>query len=151
TPILEELRNRALPAAAEHWQLADIQAGAIHITPALQEQHTPQVLNYDLHGLVDFRKGCYTGQEIVARMHYRGTAKRRLQRLEMPASLLGQLTQTGGPALELVAAASTADGQAANIGAEMLSGASVQTVSSDTAQKAEALVILPTDIVESPD
>ncbi len=61
------------------WLRADIEAGIVHVTQALSEEFTPQLLNYDLSGLIDFKKGCYTGQEIVARMFYRGTAKRRLQ------------------------------------------------------------------------
>jgi len=63
----------------ELWLRADIEAGIVHVTPKLSEEFTPQLLNYDLSGLIDFKKGCYTGQEIVARMFYRGTAKRRLQ------------------------------------------------------------------------
>ena len=63
----------------ESWLRADIEAGIVHVTPTLSEEFTPQLLNYDLSGLIDFKKGCYTGQEIVARMFYRGTAKRRLQ------------------------------------------------------------------------
>ena len=63
----------------EPWLKADIEAGIVHVTPNLSEEFTPQLLNYDLSGLIDFKKGCYTGQEIVARMFYRGTAKRRLQ------------------------------------------------------------------------
>ncbi len=63
----------------EPWQRADIEAGIVHVTPPLSEEFTPEVLNYDLSGLIDFKKGCYTGQEVVARMYYRGTAKRRLQ------------------------------------------------------------------------
>ena len=63
----------------EPWLRADIEAGIVHVTPNLSEEFTPQLLNYDLSGLIDFKKGCYTGQEIVARMFYRGTAKRRLQ------------------------------------------------------------------------
>lgn len=60
------------------WHRAEIEAGIIHITPELSEEYTPQLLNYDISGLIDFKKGCYTGQEIVARMFYRGTAKKRL-------------------------------------------------------------------------
>jgi folate-binding protein YgfZ len=63
----------------EPWLRADIEAGIVHVTPKLSEEFTPALLNYDLSGLIDFKKGCYTGQEIVARMFYRGTAKRRLQ------------------------------------------------------------------------
>jgi len=77
--------NRLTAAAEEtdtgYWQLADIEAGIVHISPAMQEIYTPQLLNYDVCGLVDFKKGCYPGQEIVARMHYRATAKKRLYRL----------------------------------------------------------------------
>jgi tRNA-modifying protein YgfZ len=66
-------------ADLEPWLRADIEAGIVHVTPKLSEEFTPQLLNYDISGLIDFKKGCYTGQEIVARMFYRGTAKRRLQ------------------------------------------------------------------------
>lgn len=59
------------------WQLADYRAGIVHITPGLNEQHLPEALNYDRSGVIDFKKGCYTGQEIVARMYYRGTPKKR--------------------------------------------------------------------------
>ena len=60
------------------WHWAEIEAGTLHVTPELSEEYTPQLLNYDISGLIDFKKGCYTGQEIVARMFYRGTAKKRL-------------------------------------------------------------------------
>ena len=60
------------------WTRKDILQGLIHINPLLSEEYTPQVLNYDLSGIIDFSKGCYTGQEIIARMHYRGNAKKRL-------------------------------------------------------------------------
>ena len=42
------------------------------------------MLNYDLTGHISFTKGCYTGQEVVARLHYRGTPKRRLYRVNLP-------------------------------------------------------------------
>lgn len=62
----------------DQWTRAEIEAGIIHVTPSLSEEYTPQLLNYDISGLIDFKKGCYTGQEIVARMFYRGAAKKRL-------------------------------------------------------------------------
>ena len=65
----------------EKWNRKDILQGLIHISPLLSEEFTPQVLNYDLSGIIDFSKGCYTGQEIIARMHYRGSAKKRLSLL----------------------------------------------------------------------
>jgi folate-binding protein YgfZ len=49
--------------------------------------YLPQDLNYDLNGTVSFTKGCYTGQEIVARLHYRGTPKRRLYRASLDHTL----------------------------------------------------------------
>jgi tRNA-modifying protein YgfZ len=78
---MNHLSSESEQAGPTHWQLADIEAGIVHISPAMQEMYTPQVLNYDICGLVDFKKGCYTGQEIVARMHYRAHAKKRLYHL----------------------------------------------------------------------
>ena len=60
------------------WAHQDLAAGIVHVTPAQSESYTPQLLNYDISGLIDFNKGCYTGQEVVARMFYRGKAKKRL-------------------------------------------------------------------------
>jgi len=65
----------------QDWQLEDIRSGILHVDTTRCERFTPQVLNYDLDGSINFRKGCYTGQEIVARMHYRGKADRRLYHL----------------------------------------------------------------------
>ena len=75
--------------AEESWNKKDILQGFIHISPQLSEEHTPQVLNYDLSGIIDFSKGCYTGQEIIARMYYRGSAKKRLSLL-LSKSLIEQ-------------------------------------------------------------
>lgn len=63
---------------AAWWPLADITSGIAHVRPGQQEAFTPQLLNYDINGTVDFKKGCYTGQEVVARMYYRAQAKRRM-------------------------------------------------------------------------
>lgn len=62
----------------QRWNREALAAGSVHITPELSEKYTPQLLNYDISGVIDFNKGCYTGQEVVARMHYRGKAKKRL-------------------------------------------------------------------------
>lgn len=64
-----------------HWQLLDIQAGIANVVPETIELFTPQEINYQLVNGVNFRKGCYTGQEIVARLHYRGKLKRHMYRL----------------------------------------------------------------------
>tara|TARA_R100001377_G_scaffold78999_1_gene56988 strand:- start:1482 stop:2432 length:951 start_codon:yes stop_codon:yes gene_type:complete len=78
--LIERIQDLGVTDDLEEWDLADIRQGIVHIHPDIQESYTPQLLNYDLTGHIDFKKGCYTGQEIVARMHYRGTAKKRLFR-----------------------------------------------------------------------
>lgn len=60
------------------WKALDMEAGVFLVETADIEQYTPQEANMDLAGFVSFDKGCYTGQEIVARMHYRGKATKRL-------------------------------------------------------------------------
>lgn len=61
-----------------HWHAADIAAGLPWIIAATQDVFIPQTLNLDLIDGVSFTKGCYPGQEVVARSHYRGTVKRRM-------------------------------------------------------------------------
>lgn len=59
------------------WQWLDVMSGVVRIEPATVDQFVPQMVNYELVGGVHFQKGCYPGQEIVARSQYRGTLKRR--------------------------------------------------------------------------
>ncbi len=68
-------------AAPAFWDWLDIGSGIPRITAATQEQFVPQMINFELIGGVNFRKGCYPGQEIVARSQYRGTLKRRMWRV----------------------------------------------------------------------
>ncbi|NYT36706.1 folate-binding protein [Allopusillimonas soli] len=63
---------------AAAWQAADIAAGLPWVQAATQDMFIPQTLNLDLIGGVNFTKGCYPGQEVVARAHYRGAVKRRM-------------------------------------------------------------------------
>lgn len=60
------------------WQAAQINSGWPWIRAATQDLFLPSALNLDLNGSIDFKKGCYPGQEVVARSHYRGTVKRRM-------------------------------------------------------------------------
>ena len=76
--MLESLAAGAEKADAEQWQRRTIRAGVPVILPATQEEFVPQMINLDLIGGVSYDKGCYPGQEIVARMHYRGTLKQRM-------------------------------------------------------------------------
>lgn len=64
-------------AGEAEWQAVQIAAGIARIEAATVGEFVPQVLNYDLTGHISFNKGCYTGQEVVARLHYRGKTKRR--------------------------------------------------------------------------
>lgn len=59
-----------------------VQNGYPCIGAAQMEKFTPHMLNFDLLGAISFDKGCYTGQEIVARTHYKGATKRRTVRFE---------------------------------------------------------------------
>jgi folate-binding protein YgfZ len=71
------------PAA---WERLDIEAGIPWIVRETQEQFVPQMLNLDAIGGVSFNKGCYPGQEIVARMHYLGRLKQRMYHARLAAN-----------------------------------------------------------------
>ena len=81
----------ALPAlpvlAPDRWRELEVRSGIPLIEAATADQFVPQMLNYEIIGGVDFRKGCYPGQEIVARSQYRGTIKRRMFLFEADAAL----------------------------------------------------------------
>lgn len=66
--------------AARAWQLADVAGGLPQIDPVTRGEFVAQMLNLDVLGGISFSKGCYTGQEVIARAHYRGRVKRRVQR-----------------------------------------------------------------------
>jgi folate-binding protein YgfZ len=74
--------DAAAPAGREAgfagWSLALIRAGVLVVVPETQDQFVPQMANFELIGAVNFKKGCYPGQEIVARTQYRGGLKRRM-------------------------------------------------------------------------
>jgi tRNA-modifying protein YgfZ len=66
------------------WRLADIRDGLPQVYAPSRELFTPQMLNLDLIDGISFTKGCYTGQEIVARTQHLGRIKRRMFRLRLP-------------------------------------------------------------------
>ena len=76
--LAERLKDGADIASPDHWRWLDIRAGVPVITPAVQEQFVPQMVNMDLIGGLSFSKGCYPGQEIVARTHFLGRLKQRM-------------------------------------------------------------------------
>ncbi len=117
-------------APASAWKRAELMAGIIQVSAELSELHTPQLLNYDISGVIDFNKGCYTGQEVVARMYYRGKPKKRLYLIASETSLSTDTT------------VSTAEKPDKSV-AEIL--ASVDATDSDPNL---ALAILPTAVAE---
>ncbi|MGY2252874.1 CAF17-like 4Fe-4S cluster assembly/insertion protein YgfZ [Pseudomonas reactans] len=81
-------------ADLNEWLLGQIRAGIGQVMPQTRELFIPQMLNLQAVGGVSFKKGCYTGQEIVARMQYLGKLKRRLYRLSLDAP---ELPEPGTP------------------------------------------------------
>ena len=65
------------------WQWLDIEAGQPSVLPGSTDEFVPQMLNLEILDAVNFKKGCYPGQEIVARTHYLGKLNRRLYKLHM--------------------------------------------------------------------
>ena len=80
--------------AAELWHWGEVHAGIATITLSIVEAFVPQMLNYESVGGVNFKKGCYPGQEVVARSQFRGTLKRRAYVVQIDAAevqpLVGQ-------------------------------------------------------------
>ncbi|KND55526.1 Folate-dependent protein for Fe/S cluster synthesis/repair in oxidative stress [Candidatus Paraburkholderia kirkii] len=74
---LAKLDEKLKRVPEQMWDWLDIHAGEPRITHATVEQFVPQMVNFDVLGGVNFKKGCYPGQEVVARSQYRGTIKRR--------------------------------------------------------------------------
>ncbi len=71
-------KNRVTITKSHIWNLLDILAGLPWITSLTQEQYLPQMLNLDALNGLSYQKGCYPGQEVIARLHYRGEVKKRL-------------------------------------------------------------------------
>ena len=76
--LFQTLAGQAQRVGNACWDWLNIRAGLAVILPQTQEQFVPQMANLDLIGGINFKKGCYPGQEIVARMHYLGKLKRRM-------------------------------------------------------------------------
>ena len=125
--LRDQLEELGITDDLEEWELADIRQGIVHITPDTQDSYTPQLLNYDFTGVIDFKKGCFPGQEIVARMHYRAPAKKRLYR----ASVVGMRVSTDS----MVMAGGESIGE-------------IISVAMSEAGNYEMLVILPCDLVD---
>jgi len=88
--LWDALVANARPVGAECWNLLDIQAGLPNVYPETVEAFVPQMVNLQRVNGVSFKKGCYTGQEIVARMQYLGKLKRRMYLAHVDTDTLPQ-------------------------------------------------------------
>lgn len=120
--VWNALRATLAPVESRAWRWSDVRSGVASIVAATSEQFVPQMLNLetDAIGAVSFTKGCYPGQEVVARSHYLGKTKRRtfLARIASPAGSAARepapgsdvLDAAGQPVGVVVAAAPSPDG-----------------------------------------
>ncbi len=103
------------PASPATWERLSVAAGEPEVYAVTSEQFVAQMLNLDVLGAIAFDKGCYTGQEIVARAHYRGRVKRRMQRFltDAPTALEpgGSSVLPDGRSLRVVRAIAHTDGR----------------------------------------
>ncbi len=101
------------PQARNSWLLADIRAGIPDIGTATSGEFIPQMINLDLLNAISFSKGCYTGQEIIARTKYLGRVKRRMLRFSAstpPPPPGTPIHATRGTVGQVVSAAFTPEG-----------------------------------------
>lgn len=84
-PFWDRLARDVTPAGTTRWQLLDLLAGIPWIVPELGERFLPQELNLEPLGGLSFTKGCFPGQEIIARVHHRGRPKYGLYRFTVEA------------------------------------------------------------------
>jgi folate-binding protein YgfZ len=119
TPSLanQERFDRLSVSGPENIFLSQIRLGIPHVFPEIHEAFVAQMLNLDVLGGISFEKGCYTGQEIIARAHFRGAVKRRMFRFAAkcaPPTPGTRLLSNGEHAGDVVYAAAT------EVGCELL-------------------------------
>jgi len=126
-PALERCA-RALPGL---WQRLSVENGEPQVYTATSGEFVAQMLNLDVLGAIAFNKGCYTGQEVIARAHYRGRVKRRLQRFRSAEPLALEPGDAGeladGRTFRVVDAVPHADGRCEFLAVAPLPGAEPRT------------------------
>lgn len=101
-PLWNILLEQYKPVGTEYWALQNIQAGIANIQLETSAMFVPQMFNLQAIDGISFKKGCYTGQEVVARMKYLGKLKRRMYRLLLPIQVLSkQKLPTPGSSCQL--------------------------------------------------
>ncbi|WP_035572750.1 YgfZ/GcvT domain-containing protein [Halomonas halocynthiae] len=89
--LWQTLITQTSPVNSNIWTLHDIQAGLAWLSNEQSDTYLPQMINWEALGGISFRKGCYTGQEVVARAHFRGQVKKRLMRGQLDCQTLPAL------------------------------------------------------------
>jgi len=116
--------------ARDDWRALDIAAGLPQVYGATSGQFVAQMLNLDCIDAISFTKGCYTGQEVIARAHYRGRIKRRLQRFSSPGIARFAAGDSGrlddGRSFRVVEAVAQADGGCEFLAVAALPGAGAE-------------------------
>jgi folate-binding protein YgfZ len=82
--VAARLSAHAVPGTEQDWRRLDLEAGVPTVYPQTQDRFVAQMCNLDALGGISFDKGCYTGQEIIARVHYRGAVKRHMEGRRLP-------------------------------------------------------------------
>jgi folate-binding protein YgfZ len=131
--------------AREAWRALDIGAGLPQVYSATSGQFVAQMLNLDCIDAISFTKGCYTGQEVIARAHYRGRIKRRLQRfrsrsaLRLAAGDAGRLDD--GRSFRVVEATQHEDGTCEFLAVAALAGAAQEADETGQLQTAGGVAV----------
>lgn len=131
----------AQKAGSRRWQLQLIRAGLALISEAVREEFVAQMINFELTGGVNFKKGCYPGQEIVARAQYLGKVKRRMYRLSSSAPLAAEALAAAGS--EIFNAAGESVGKLVNAAPNTAGGIELLAVlQSSATEQADAVLHL---------
>jgi tRNA-modifying protein YgfZ len=131
--IWDALRSTARPVGAPVWDWLRLSHGIPMITTGTVDQFVPQMVNFDLINSVSFKKGCYPGQEIVARTHYLGKLKRRMYLVHLD----GDIAPTPGDNLYTTEMGDQASGTVVNAapaptgGFDLLAVAQIESMRSD--------------------
>lgn len=133
----EAFAAHARAVGAGVWDRHSILEGLIEVLPETQDAFVPQMANFELIGGVSFKKGCYTGQEIVARTQYRGILKRRMVRVHGESMTLPK----PGDSVFSPAFPGQAAGQIANVAASPAGGFDALVVAQIDAIKGNALTL----------
>ncbi|MDO8464072.1 MAG: folate-binding protein YgfZ [Gallionella sp.] len=130
----------AKPVGSVCWDWLNIRSGIPVILPQTQEQFVPQMANFELIGGVNFKKGCYPGQEIVARMQYLGKLKRRMYLAHIDGAHLDS-SEAPQPGDELFSAEmeGQASGMIANVSPAPGSGYDVLAVVQTSSRESQAV------------